>query len=188
MAKILIVYGTAYGQTEHIMQRIGQKLTEAGHAVTLHRGDRLPALLPVEEFDGFLIAASILSGRHQRYIQDFVRRHEHLLSTAPSAFVSVSGSAASADLKVQDQAQRCVTDFLRKTGWHPRVTRIFGGAMAYTRYNWALRFVMRWISRRNGGPTDTSRDHEFTDWNAVDRFAHELADGVFVINVTHTPG
>jgi len=31
------------------------------------------------------------------------------------------------------------------------------------------------ISKRKGGPTDTSRDHEFTDWTAVDRFAHQFA-------------
>lgn len=180
MSKILIVYGTAYGQTERIMQRIGQKLTGAGHTVTLHRGDQLPPRLPIHGFDGFLVAASILSGRHQRYIKGFARRHGHLLSTAPSAFVSISGSAASADPKVQDQAQQCITTFLKETGWQPRVTRTFGGAIAYTRYNWVLRIVMRWISRRSGGPTDTSRDHELTDWNAVDRFAHELATSVFV--------
>jgi hypothetical protein len=34
------------------------------------------------------------------------------------------------------------------------------------------------MSKRRGGPTDTSRDHEFTDWKAVDRFAERLAKAV----------
>jgi len=38
-----------------------------------------------------------------------------------------------------------------------------------------VRFVMKQIARKTGSPTDTSRDHELTDWAAVDRFAGELA-------------
>jgi menaquinone-dependent protoporphyrinogen oxidase len=34
---------------------------------------------------------------------------------------------------------------------------------------------MRIIARRGGATTDTSRDHEYTDWQALDRFADELA-------------
>lgn len=34
------------------------------------------------------------------------------------------------------------------------------------------------ISRRSGGPTDTSREYEFTDWEAVDRFGREVAEGL----------
>jgi menaquinone-dependent protoporphyrinogen oxidase len=33
---------------------------------------------------------------------------------------------------------------------------------------------MKRISKKRGLPTDTSRDYEFTDWAAVDRFAGEL--------------
>jgi menaquinone-dependent protoporphyrinogen oxidase len=34
---------------------------------------------------------------------------------------------------------------------------------------------MKRISRSKGGPIDTTRDHELTDWEAVDRFGVELA-------------
>jgi menaquinone-dependent protoporphyrinogen oxidase len=33
---------------------------------------------------------------------------------------------------------------------------------------------MRVISRREGGDTDTSHDHEYTDWQAVEQFARDL--------------
>ena len=35
--------------------------------------------------------------------------------------------------------------------------------------------LLKRISRRAGGPTDTSRDYEMTDWNQVVRFAAEFA-------------
>jgi menaquinone-dependent protoporphyrinogen oxidase len=33
---------------------------------------------------------------------------------------------------------------------------------------------MRRIARKEGAPTDTSRDHELTDWPALDRFVSDL--------------
>jgi menaquinone-dependent protoporphyrinogen oxidase len=47
--------------------------------------------------------------------------------------------------------------------------------MAYTQYGPVLRWIAKFVSKRRGGPTDTSQDHEFTDWKAVDRFAERLA-------------
>jgi menaquinone-dependent protoporphyrinogen IX oxidase len=34
--------------------------------------------------------------------------------------------------------------------------------------------MMQLISWREGGPTDTSRDYELTDWGEVDRLADEV--------------
>jgi menaquinone-dependent protoporphyrinogen oxidase len=47
------------------------------------------------------------------------------------------------------------------------------GTLAYSRYNFIIRFVMKRIARKNGAPTDTSRDYELTDWAALDRFVGE---------------
>jgi menaquinone-dependent protoporphyrinogen oxidase len=37
---------------------------------------------------------------------------------------------------------------------------------------------MRAIARHEGGSTDTTRDHEYTDWDAVTRFADEVVAAV----------
>ena len=37
------------------------------------------------------------------------------------------------------------------------------------------RMLLKVISRRSGRPTDTSRDHELTNWDQVTRFADEFA-------------
>lgn len=172
MAKVLVVYGTAYGQTERITQRIVDQLTAHGHGVCMYRGDRLPANLPLEEYDAFVVAASVIRGQHQRYIGDFVCRHAARLNAALSAFVSVSGTAQGSP----EQAREYMEEFFRETHWRPVATASFAGAMAYTQYGPLLRWIMKLISRRRGGPTDTSRDHEMTDWQAVDRFALRVCD------------
>jgi menaquinone-dependent protoporphyrinogen oxidase len=33
---------------------------------------------------------------------------------------------------------------------------------------------MKRISRKAGGPVDTSRDYEFTDWNRIDQLVDDL--------------
>ena len=40
------------------------------------------------------------------------------------------------------------------------------------------RQIMRFIAWREGAPTDTSRDYEFTDWNMVRQFALDVATDV----------
>ena len=181
MSSILIVYGTAHGQTERVARRIGRALTESGHAVTSLKGDRLPPDLTLGAYDGFVIAGSVQVGRYQPYLGRFVRDHVTRLNAAPSAFVSVCG-AAGGGLDGLKAAQGYVDKFLYQTGWFPWIVRSFAGELAYTRYNPVTRWIMKMISRRTGGPTDTSRDYSFTDWAAVDRFGRELAS-VFAARV-----
>ncbi len=176
--RILILYGTSYGQTAKIAQEMARGLTAAGHTVTLVRGDELPRALSLRTFDGVIIGASVLRGRHQRYIEQFVRRHCDTLSSIPSAFFSVSGAAASQDPQQREEARRVVDRFLTVAQWHPRRTATIAGAMAYTKYSPLLRLLLKYIARRAGGPTDTSRDHEFTDWTQVERFATDFAAGL----------
>jgi menaquinone-dependent protoporphyrinogen oxidase len=175
MSRILAIYGTTYGQTERVVQRIARALTATGHTVITVRGDQPPPDPSLADFDAYLIATSVLFGQHQRYMRDFVRAHAHLLNATPSAFVSVCGAAGGHSPPEQQQAQAYLDRFLRETGWQPRLTTSVGGAMAYTRYGPITRWVIKQISRRKGGPTDTSRDHESTDWTAVDDFARRFA-------------
>jgi menaquinone-dependent protoporphyrinogen IX oxidase len=60
---------------------------------------------------------------------------------------------------------------VRRTGWRPREVAAIAGALAYSKYNVLIRFLMRLIVGAAGGDTDTSRDYEYTDWDAVERFA-----------------
>jgi menaquinone-dependent protoporphyrinogen oxidase len=175
MLKILAVYGTSYGHTALVVQRMARVLTDAGHSVTVTRGDRTIAADAPAQFDACLVAASVLYGRYQRYIRRFVRRHAALLNARPSAFVSVCGAAAGHSDAEQRQARRYADRFLRETGWKPRARISVGGEMAYTRYGPITRWIIRSISRRNGGPTDTSRDYDATDWPAVEEFARGFA-------------
>ena len=176
--RFLIVYATSYGQTAKIAGRMADLLMASGEAVTLVNAGNHPRDFRAGEFDGIIIGGSIIGGRHQRGLVRFVRDHRALLNALPSAFFSVSGSAASPLESERAKARQLVNAFLDMTGWHPALTETIGGAMAYTKYNPFLRWVVKRASKAAGGPTDTSRDHEVTDWSQVERFVQAFVQTV----------
>lgn len=177
-ARILVVYGTSHGQTAKVASHVADRLTAAGCEVTLANVDAPPNGLSLHAFTGVIVGSPILYGRHLRRVRRFVRAHRDALNAVPSAFVSVSGSAASQLESERAKARECVGQFLDETGWHPTYTETIGGALAYTKYGPVLRWLARRGAEKAGGPTDTSRDHEFTDWARVDRFAATFAAAV----------
>jgi menaquinone-dependent protoporphyrinogen oxidase len=173
--RILIVYGTRYGQTAKVAARIGQVLTRQGCEATLSRGDELPPDLDLGRFDGVMVGASYIVGRHQDYVERFIRAHVEALNRLPSAFFSVSGAAGSPEPESREEARRNLEKLLAATGWQPTLATPVGGAIAYTQYGALVRWLMKQIARRTGRSTDTTRDHEYTDWPAVEQFATEFA-------------
>jgi len=174
----LIVYATSYGQTARIARRMADLLMASGEAVTLVNACNHPRDFHAGEFDGVIVGGSIIAGRHHKALVRFVRAHRTLLNAIPSVFFSVSGSAASPLETERAKARQCVDQFLDTAGWQPVLTETIGGAMAYTKYNPFLRWFMKRASKAAGGPTDTSRDYEMTDWSRVERFVEGFAETV----------
>jgi len=183
----LIVYATSYGQTARIAGRMADLLMASGEVVTLVNACNHPRDFHAGEFDGVIVGGSIVGGRHHRALVRFVRAHRVLLNAIPSAFFSVSGSAASPLETERAKARQCVDVFRDVTGWHPALTETIGGAMAYTKYNPFLRWFIKRTARTAGGPTDTSRDHEMTDWSQVERFVQSFIQSVPVHAKTPIP-
>ena len=65
--------------------------------------------------------------------------------------------------------------FVADTGWHPQRLVPVAGALRYSQYNFAVRMLMKRIARESGGSTDTTRDHEYTDWTALEQFVDQFA-------------
>jgi menaquinone-dependent protoporphyrinogen oxidase len=171
---ILLVYGTSYGHTQKIVEHMASTIRRHGGHPTTVPGNEVPDGFEPRIYDGVIIAASIIGGKHQRYIERFIKRHLDWLQHVPSAFFSVSGSAGSPQSEVQQEAHRLAESFVSNLGWRPAVLETIAGEIAYTRYWFGLRFIMRMIAKGQGGPTDTSRDIDLTDWMQVDRLALDV--------------
>ena len=177
--RVLVVFASSFGQTRKIAEAIALRLRRRGCAVELgDAGQGVSALPPPDDYDAVVLGSRVEYGKHAPAIAAYVRAYRASLFDVVSAFFSVSMSASKRELGTDPGGY--VKKQLEDLAWEPRVTAAFGGALPYTRYGRILRFVMKQISKRAGHTTDTSRDHEFTDWAAVDRFADAIADEVIV--------
>jgi menaquinone-dependent protoporphyrinogen oxidase len=176
MKPILIVYGTTEGQTRKIAEFIAERLRSQGQKVTVVDSATPAAeqLMPV--YAGAFVGGSLHQHRHQSSLVHFVKANATWLNAIPTAFFSVSLAAAGPDAGAQAEARKLADEFVADTGLKPCMVRLVAGALKYTRYDFFKRFIMRMIAKHAGGDTDTSQDHEYTDWDDVRRFVDEYLE------------
>jgi len=173
MAKYLIVYGTKEGQTAKIAQRIADTITKGGNNADIYDAKKAPATLSVDGYTGVLVGSSIHAGQWSTAVRNFVRKNQSGMDGIPSAFFSVSLAATGKDTtRLNSQ----VESFFKATGWHPKTVENFAGCLAYTKYGFIMRFLMAQGARFQSQPTDTSKDHEFTNWDEVTQFATRFVE------------
>ncbi|WP_193178162.1 flavodoxin domain-containing protein [Oricola nitratireducens] len=168
--RILIAYATIEGQTRKIVQHMRSLLEDDGHSIQLAdaiSGDDVPK---ADDFDAVIIAAPVHVGAFPAPLRRFVKAHAETLMARPGAFVSVSLSAASSDKSEVEEIADIVEKFSKETGWWPVSIHHAAGALKYTEYDFFRRWMLKRIAEKEGGPVDTSLDHEFTDWVALDAF------------------
>ncbi|WP_455221676.1 menaquinone-dependent protoporphyrinogen IX dehydrogenase [Kaarinaea lacus] len=175
---ILILYASLEGQTQKIAERIAQELRNKGYQVTNQSAEHLPNNYNSDSFGAVIIGGSIHMGHYPKYLKKFVSSHADWLNSVTSAFFTVCMAIHSQQEKSRQEAITYGDNFIKQTGWQPALTTTFAGAVKYTQYNFITRFIMKRISRREGGSTDTSRDHEYTDWDSVVLFAEEFAEKI----------
>lgn len=181
MSPILIVYATREGHTRRIAEHIAELLLARGLEVELldARSNDAVGLAASDHYSGAILAASLHMGRHEPEMVRFIEREHRALTQLPTAFLSISMSAAAAQneanppeyrRKVRKELDKISEMLFEKTNWHPARKTLVAGALMYTKYNVLVRWVMKRIARHEGGSTDTTRDHVYTDWNTLDHF------------------
>ncbi|HSA56274.1 MAG TPA: flavodoxin domain-containing protein [Gemmatimonadaceae bacterium] len=174
--RILIIYATSYGQTGKIATRMAEVLRRSGYDVTVVDARENGERVRLETFDGVIIGASLIARGLQPAVDRFVRANLDALNRLPTLFFQVSASAGSTRPEGRDAAQRLLDRYLSATGLRPDLSASIAGAINYTRYNPLLRWYMKRASKLNGGSTDTSRDHEYTDWVQVEAIANGFVE------------
>lgn len=175
MAEILVAYETGEGQTRNIAEHLATALREHGHDTTTVDLRAAPDDVDPSAHDAVVVGGSIHVGSHGSRLVRFVEHNVAALTSRPSAFFQVSLSAASEDPERRAEADSYLAALLAQTGWAPDSVASFAGALRYSEYGFLKRAMMRRIAKDATGDTDTSRDYEYTDWAAVERFAAEVA-------------
>jgi menaquinone-dependent protoporphyrinogen oxidase len=184
MKPIAVLYATRENTSLGIAEHVAKQLAAHGFASTLRDVRTAGEAFPLRGFGGAVLVASIHMGRHEAEMIRFATVHRAELARMPSAFVSVSLTEAAAEDHTHSARDRenaaanvraMLEAFFGATGWHPELVKPVAGVVAYTRYGWLKRMFVRFMAKRGGLPTDTSRDHAYTDWRALDVFVERFA-------------
>jgi len=183
MTTVTVLFATREGQTQKIAEFVAASFRRRGLDAVL-RNVTESAALDLRRCAAVVLAASVHAGKHEPEMVRFVRNNIAVLDAIPSAFLSVCLSEAGVERSANEPAARArfeadvrklIADFERETGWRARRVKAVAGALLYSHYNFALRYIMKRIARSAGGDADTSRDYEYTNWKELDRFVDEFS-------------
>ncbi len=166
--KILIIYATGEGQTRKVARFMEEVLQEENHKVVIADATEEPP--KTEGYDIVFVGASIHMYQYQKPIGEYIRMNSTNLNKIPSAFFSVCLMASGESEEEKAKADKLANEFVEEHKWQPNRIIQIPGALRFTKYNFFKKILMRMISNRKGNKIDTSKDHEYTDWEAVKRF------------------
>lgn len=187
MKPVAILFATREGHTRRIADAIAKVLIERGLRTSVLDLAQQLASAQLDRFSAAVLAAPVHAGQFASEAIAFARAHGRALDRMPNAFVSVtlseagverSGTTPEEHAKFEADVQGVNERFFVQSGWRPARVQNVAGELAYSQYNFVIRFVMKRIARKSGGSTDTSRDHDYTDWEALARFATAFADDI----------
>ena len=187
MKRALIVYATREGHTRKVADHVAATMRARGVEVDVIDAAAPPPDLDLARHQLVVLAASLHMGQYEREMIAFAKGHHGELDRLPTAFLSVSLTEATVQDETRPQAARTeagkalkatIDRFLHQAELQPRSIVPVAGALPYSAYGWVTRLVMRHISKVEGGPIDTSRDYEMTDWVSLDKFVDGLVQSL----------
>lgn len=177
--KIFVLYGTTEGQTRKIAEFVAAKLKSYGDVVTLLDATASTDSVDLRDYDAAILAASLHAGQYQAPVVHFARANHAWLNQIPSAFISVSLSAAGTDPEDLKGIAACAEKFMTDTAWSKAEIHQVAGAFRFTEYDFFKRWVMKLIAWQKDVKVDPDKDLELTNWDAlsalVDAFRARIA-------------
>lgn len=180
--KVLVVYATTEGHTRKIAHRIADWVGIRGHSVAIIDASDIPEAVDPDAWEAYILVGAIHMEKHQASLMHFAKDHLDRLQDCPSALVSASLTAALEDADSQATARSYIGTFIEQTGWIPTMATPVAGALMYTHYDFFKRFILKMMAQKQGGPIDTTKDFEFTDYEALEKFTIEFLS----LHVEHT--
>ena len=161
--KVLVAYGTKYGATAEIAERIGQVLRDAGLGAEVRAADRAgdPA-----GYDAVVLGSAVYIGQWRKEAAKFLEANEAALAQKP-VWIFSSGPTGEGDIeelmqgwsfpgKLQPVADRI----------GPRDMTIFHGAADENKMGRLDRWMLSRVKAALG---------DFRDWDAIEAWAKAIA-------------
>jgi len=169
--KIGIIYSSVDGQTLKICIKLRDVFLQNNQTVELFSINEFNE--DVTNYDRFIIGASIRYGVHNKKIIDFINANREQLDSIKTAFFSVNLVARKSEKSTPD-TNPYVIKFFKTIDWTPTIVGVFAGKLDYKKYPFFDRIMIQLIMWMTKGPTNTSAEIEYTNWDRVTEFGIQL--------------
>ena len=171
MSGYLIIYSSTDGHTKSICKKIVESLSNQDFVkiISLSEVEKIDLL----KFNKIIIGASIRYGKHSKELYKFIELNKDILNNKKSIFFSVNVVARKPE-KSEPNTNPYIKKFLKISQWQPKKIGVFAGKVDYPNYRFFDKYAIKLIMYLTNGPTDTSLSYEFTNWQKVKEFSHEI--------------
>ncbi|MBN1288844.1 MAG: flavodoxin domain-containing protein [Actinobacteria bacterium] len=162
-AKVIVAYGSKYGATAEIAQKIGDVLTAEGLEADIKPADQ--AGKP-EGYSAAVIGSGVYYGRWRKPASRFVKSNQDSLAEIPVWLFSSGPTGKGDPLELTEgwrspKALEGVIDHIK-----PLDTALFNGAIDDQKISGFEKFVIKKVKAPSG---------DFRDWDAIEAWARAVA-------------
>ena len=174
--KALVLYGSRWGGTVAVAQRIGQALHQEGLNVDVM--DAKKSVTNPENYDLIIIGSGMRADKWTKETLAFMDKNSKLLKTKKTALFVSCQMADRIEPEVREKARKqYLQDTADHCGLKPICFGFFGGFLDFKDSHGLIVDIMVRVNRkslrRNG--LDTTKVHDTRNWNDIETWARETA-------------
>jgi menaquinone-dependent protoporphyrinogen oxidase len=164
--RVLVAYGSKYGATAEIAQRIGEVLHATGLSVKVFPAS---AVKSPDEYDAVILGSAVYAGQWTKEAAAFLETHAFALSQRPTWLFS-SGPTGTGDPVERmhgwrfPENLRAIADRV-----HPRDTAFFHGRIEPQLLHFGERLIVTALRAETG---------DFRDWTMIETWAKDIGSAV----------
>jgi len=175
MMKALVIYGSRWGGTVSVAEKIGEVLRKEGYSVDVINAKKSPK--PLDLYDLFIVGSGIRADQWTMEASRFLQENAESLRTRKTAlFVSCQMSERQ-DQKREQAKTKYLYCVAEQYGLKPISLGFFGGFLDFHKSHGLVVDIMVRVNRKslrkNG--LDTTKVHDTRDWNLIEVWAREVA-------------
>ncbi|MFW9989777.1 MAG: flavodoxin domain-containing protein [Candidatus Odinarchaeota archaeon] len=183
MSKVLILYGTRYGTTKGISNKIEEIIQEKGITTENYnlKEHNLKEIPPLEEYDGIVIGTGIKMKMWTKVVKKFFQKRKLELKSMQNAlaFYVCCGEASDKN-NIHKAINKYITAKIEKLGLNPKLIDAFGGAYDLTEGSaisgMTRKIVIGILQKEEGIENPDGKMHDYRDWDQIIDFANKFVD------------
>jgi menaquinone-dependent protoporphyrinogen IX oxidase len=184
--KILVAYGTRYGCTEGIAEKIAKILEEKGFPIELVNLDELKSSKwpELKSFRGVLLGTSIKATLWKRVVKKFLKKNRNKLKEESIKF-GIFTCGAQAIVEPEKSREMLAEKLREKYEIEPDLYDAFAGVIDFSEDSnvgktgqFALKAAVEGMMKDFDIEVDMEGNNDFRDWEKIEKFASVFSDMV----------